>query len=112
MLVECGRRMDNDAGDVEMCAIEKEEPEYHSARVVLRAGLRRERGLGWHAGHLSFITGWKTTINESTWAENLTQLGIQTVRHRRGLQRSAEAVLRAFGSMTDARMGAGDGSVT
>eukprot|EP00961_Rhodomonas_salina_P111088 1494810-Rhodomonas_salina.1 len=70
--------MDNDAGDVEMCAIEKEE-KYHSARVVLRAGLRRERGLGWHTGHLSFIAGWKTTMNESAWAENLTQLGIPTI---------------------------------
>eukprot|EP00961_Rhodomonas_salina_P157454 2120205-Rhodomonas_salina.1 len=34
-----------------MRAIEKEE-KYHSARVVLRAGLRRERGLGWHAGNI------------------------------------------------------------
>eukprot|EP00961_Rhodomonas_salina_P260191 3516073-Rhodomonas_salina.1 len=80
MLVECCLRMDNDAGYVEMCSIEKEE-KYHSARVVLRAGLRLELGLGWHAGHLSFMAGWKTMINESTWAENLTQLGIQTVRH-------------------------------
>eukprot|EP00961_Rhodomonas_salina_P072523 974483-Rhodomonas_salina.2 len=80
MLVECSGclRMDNDTGNVEMRAIEKEE-KYHSARVVLRAGLRREQGLGWHAGHLSFIAGWKTMINKSTWAENLTQLGIPTV---------------------------------
>eukprot|EP00961_Rhodomonas_salina_P142783 1922120-Rhodomonas_salina.1 len=41
MLVECGLRMDNDAGNVEMRTIEKEE-KYHSARVVLRAGLRQE----------------------------------------------------------------------
>eukprot|EP00961_Rhodomonas_salina_P040301 541667-Rhodomonas_salina.1 len=80
MLGKCVLRMDNYAGNVEMQAIKKEE-KYHSACVVLRAGLRLERGLGWHAGHLSFIAGWKTTINKSAWAENLTQLGIPTVRH-------------------------------
>eukprot|EP00961_Rhodomonas_salina_P125224 1687211-Rhodomonas_salina.1 len=62
LLVQCGLRMDNNAGDVEVQAIEKEE-KYHSARVVLLAGLRLELGLGWHAGHLLFIAGWKTTIN-------------------------------------------------
>eukprot|EP00961_Rhodomonas_salina_P034233 460748-Rhodomonas_salina.1 len=103
--------MDNDEGAVEERAKEKE-TKYHLARVVLRAGLRRARGLDWHTIHLSFIAGWKTSINKDEWATNLSALGISTTRHKTILQSAAKAALRAFWSMTAAQMGAGDCSIT
>eukprot|EP00961_Rhodomonas_salina_P290888 3930717-Rhodomonas_salina.1 len=105
--MECGLRMDNDEGAVEDRAQEKAD-KYHSARVVLQAGLRRQQGMEWWTAHVSFITGWKMTTNEKAWEANLTELGIAKPKHKTILQRAADA----FGSMTDARMGAGDGSIT
>eukprot|EP00961_Rhodomonas_salina_P005728 77309-Rhodomonas_salina.1 len=61
--MECCLRTDNDEGAIEERAEEKED-KYHSARTLLLAGLRRARGLGWNVRHVSFITGWKTSMDE------------------------------------------------
>eukprot|EP00961_Rhodomonas_salina_P069629 934691-Rhodomonas_salina.1 len=74
--------------------------------------MRRDRGCEWHVTHVSFIAGWKTSMNEAEWAANLTTLGIPPAKHDKILQRAAEAVLKAFGSLSDARMGAGGSDIT
>eukprot|EP00961_Rhodomonas_salina_P132672 1785920-Rhodomonas_salina.1 len=95
--MECCLRTDNDEGAIEELAEEKED---------------KARGLDWNVLHVSFITGWKTSMDEEKWEQNLTLLGIAMPKHRDILQRAADAALRAFGSMTDARMGASDTSIT
>eukprot|EP00961_Rhodomonas_salina_P064935 873606-Rhodomonas_salina.1 len=61
--------MDNDEGAIEERAKEKE-AKYRSSRVLLQAGLRRGLGLAWRARHVSFIVGWKTSLNETEWGTN------------------------------------------
>eukprot|EP00961_Rhodomonas_salina_P203968 2752213-Rhodomonas_salina.1 len=109
--MECGLRTDNDEGAIEEWAEEKED-KYHLARTLLQAGLRTARGLGWNVRHVSFITGWKTSMDKNKWEENLTLLGIALPKHKGILQRAADAALRSFGSMTDAHMGASDTGIT
>lgn len=84
VIMECWLQMDNDEGAVEE-RLEEKCTKYHSARVVLRAGLRLERELKWKT-HLSFIAGWKTTMNEKEWHANLTTLGIATAKQGKILQ--------------------------
>lgn len=66
VIAEMGLRMDKDEpeGAIEERAVEKETDD-RSSRVLLHAGLRRERGMLWRALHVSFITRWKTSLNEA-----------------------------------------------
>eukprot|EP00961_Rhodomonas_salina_P243582 3291753-Rhodomonas_salina.2 len=111
VILECGLRMDNDEGAIEERALQKT-AKYRSARVQLRAGMRQDKGSEWHVTHVSFIAGWKTSMNEAKWAANLATLGIPPAKHDKILQRAAEAVLKAFGSLSDALMGAGGSDIT
>eukprot|EP00961_Rhodomonas_salina_P263584 3562344-Rhodomonas_salina.2 len=98
VITEMGLRMDNDEGAIEERAEEKE-AKYRASRVLLQAGLRRERGLAWRARHVSFIAGWKTLLNKNEWGNNLPLLGIPVPKHKSIMQVAVEVVLRAFRSM-------------
>eukprot|EP00961_Rhodomonas_salina_P179684 2424795-Rhodomonas_salina.1 len=75
VITEMGLRMDNSEGAIEE-RLEEKEAKYRSSRVLLQAGLRLERGLAWRARHVSFIAGWKTSLNKTKWGSNLSLLGI------------------------------------
>eukprot|EP00961_Rhodomonas_salina_P125449 1689778-Rhodomonas_salina.5 len=113
MTMECCLRTDNNEGAIKERAEEKEE-KCHSVRKLLLAGLRQVRGLDWNIKHVSFIMGWKTSMDKDNWVENLTLLGITLPKHKGILQRAADTALSrcAFCSMTDVHMGAGDTSIT
>eukprot|EP00961_Rhodomonas_salina_P253824 3430295-Rhodomonas_salina.1 len=56
--------------------------------------------------HMSFVVGWKLSLKEDRWYSNLERLGIPEQKRKGVITASVDAALQAFGSMTDARMGA------
>eukprot|EP00961_Rhodomonas_salina_P282232 3813458-Rhodomonas_salina.4 len=104
-IIECALQMDNDADAVE-AKVKAKEAKYAPARSHLVHSLRAARGQVWDVLHLFIVVGWKTSLNEKLWHDNLAILGIPGDRHKHIIQHCVGAALNAFSSMTDEHMGA------